>query len=185
MPASEDTILLYVSHLYLNKLKYTSIRVYLAAVRSLHVEQGIGNPLEGYLQVKQAIRCLQINESSPKQKLPITIDVLRDLHEVCSDGSFNNAMLWSAITAAFYGCLRASEFTVPVCFDQNIHLCVENVTFIDDYNQCFMSLFIKRSKTDITNKGFTVNICCVPDITCDVCVTNLGVIWLDSHNFLL
>ena len=169
VPASEDTILLYVTHLYLNKLKYTSVRVYLSAVRSLHIEEGVGNPIEGYLQVKQAVRCLQINNSSPKQKLPITISVLRDLHQVCSAGSFNNKMLWAAITTAFYGCLRASEFTVPVTFDPQVHLCVNSVTFTNAYAQSVMSLFVKRSKTDLTNKGFTVNICCVPDITCAVC----------------
>ena len=37
LPASEDTLLLYVAFLYDLKLKGGTIRVYLAAVRSLHI----------------------------------------------------------------------------------------------------------------------------------------------------
>jgi hypothetical protein len=118
--------------------------------------------------VKQALRALQINGEKPRQKLPITLDILRDLHSTCDILQDGN-MLWAAMTMAFYGCLRASEFTTSVSFDSNIHLCNIDVTFGTLENTPFMKVFIKRSKTDQSNRGFTINISCVPDITCAVC----------------
>ena len=40
-PATDHTLLLYVAYLGDKKLKYSSIKVYLDAVRSLHVESGL------------------------------------------------------------------------------------------------------------------------------------------------
>ena len=172
IPASENTMLLYVTYLYLQKLKYGSIRVYISAVRSLHVESGLGNPFENYLLMKQAIRALQINGDKPKQKLPITIDVLRDLYTV-TNSIPDGQMLWAVMTMAFYGCLRASEFTISGVFDPNINLCIQDVTFYSDNEHKYMSVLIKRSKTDVSNKGFTIYISCVPDVTCAVCAMSI------------
>ena len=49
MPADEEMLLLYVAYLDHSKLCPGSIRVYLVAVQSLHIEEGWENPLEGTL----------------------------------------------------------------------------------------------------------------------------------------
>ena len=49
MPACQDTLLSYVAYLNNRCLKHGSISVYLAAVRSMHIEAGYPNPLENFL----------------------------------------------------------------------------------------------------------------------------------------
>ena len=170
LPASEETVLLFVSDMYLNKFKYSSVRVYLAAVRLLHVEEGFSNPLEGYLRVKQAVRAFQINASPQKQKLPITLKVLQQLYKVVPNPQdVDIAMEWAAMSLAFYACLRASEFTVRTKFDHNVNITMQDVKFHSYQGQEYMSVLIKRSKTDVENKGFIVNIPCVSHVTCAVC----------------
>ena len=169
LPADEDTILLYISYLYLNDLRYNSIRVYISAIRSLHVESGFGNPLESFLLVKQALRSLQINSDTPNQKLPITLSILRDLYSVCNGQDPDSKMMWAALTLAFYGCLRASEFTVDKKFNSLHNLTMSDVEFHSNEVDHYMSVRIKRSKTDYSNKGFLVNICCIKDMSCAVC----------------
>ena len=55
LPCTEDTILLYLSYLYKKGYTGNTIRVYISAVRSLHVEEGYGNPIQGFLRLKQAL----------------------------------------------------------------------------------------------------------------------------------
>ena len=54
-PADEWTLCLFVTHLA-DSLRYSSIKVYLSAVRSLHVDQGFTDPLENCLQLQRVIR---------------------------------------------------------------------------------------------------------------------------------
>ena len=69
------------------------------------------------------------------------------------------------MTLAFFGCLRASEFTVQGSFDPAIHLCGTDVNIIQDQNPPYASVFIKHSKTDIYNKGVTIYVGCTADST--------------------
>ena len=43
MPASEDTLLMFVGHLAQQSLAHQTIQVYLSAVRNLHVTAGLHN----------------------------------------------------------------------------------------------------------------------------------------------
>ena len=48
LPASEDVLIRFCCHLA-NILHHSSIKVYLSAVRSLHIEEGLPSRLVGYL----------------------------------------------------------------------------------------------------------------------------------------
>ena len=54
LPASEWTLMLFASHLS-NTIKASSIKVYLAAIRSLHLENGFPNPLANCLRLERVI----------------------------------------------------------------------------------------------------------------------------------
>ena len=55
LPASEETIILFATHLA-QRIKPQAMNVYLAAVRSLHISNGLSNPLQPGLRLKQTLR---------------------------------------------------------------------------------------------------------------------------------
>jgi hypothetical protein len=162
---------MYVAHLCERGIKHNSVKVYLAAVRSLHIELGYDNPLSGCQRLTRAVKAISITSEAPKQKLPITLDILFKIEETMND-NFDSNVLWAAMTLAHFGCLRAGELTVPsvMSFDPLIHLSVGDVNFSQlDPNTPYMSVFIKRSKTDKSNKGFNVYIGCSGTNVCALC----------------
>jgi hypothetical protein len=80
-------------------------------------------------------------------------------------------MLWSAITLAYFGLLRASELCVTsTSFDPKTNL---NLTDVKVYNpgqpSAYMSVHVKQSKTDTGGKGVHVFIGCSGQPVCAVC----------------
>ena len=61
MPTTEDILLLYIAHLFDSGLKGSSIRVYLSAVRSLHVYRGFQYPT-GMLRLQLALKGAMVNQ---------------------------------------------------------------------------------------------------------------------------
>ena len=173
MPATEDVLLLYVSYLYRQGLSYNTIQVYLYSIRSLHIFHGYNNPLQHCLRLNQIVKAVHISSGVAKQKLPITVELLRKLQPIVS--TFNDgSMLWTAMLLAFFGCLRASEFTVNSSFSPSVHLSIGDVSFshIDDHP--YAVVIIKQSKTDTFNKGVSVYIGCTGDcIMCAHCSLKL------------
>ena len=79
LPATEDVLLLYVAYWYKQQLSYSTVHVYLAAIRSLHIFQGFKNHVEGSLRLKQAIKAVHIEHGHSIQKLPITFQILQNM----------------------------------------------------------------------------------------------------------
>ena len=159
MPATEQVLLLYIAYLYDQKLSHSTVHVYLAAVRSLHIFHGYNNPLEGKLMLKQAVKAVHIERGQSNQKLPITYTILKRMYHVVL--SFQDGhVLWAAMTLAFFGCFRAAEITVNTEFELTKHLSVSSVSFSDDSDLPYMVVTIMHSKTDTYNKGVHVYIGC-------------------------
>ena len=55
LPTSEQTLLRFCSHLA-DRLHHSSIKVYLSAIRSLHIDQGFPDPLVNCLQLHRLLR---------------------------------------------------------------------------------------------------------------------------------
>ena len=171
---NEDALLMYVAYLKEQGLKVSSIKVYLAAVRSYYVEKGYGNILDGYLRLKQAIKALEINAEPPKVKLPVTLELLDRIRSVVTQDYEGNLFL-AAICLGFYGCLRCSEFTVNTEFSSAKHLCRDDIVFLNVDGISVVRAHIKRSKTDHYNKGFFVYLPCMCPHACAHC---------SMHNYL-
>ena len=163
---------MYVAYLHNRNLKSSTVKVYLAAVRNLHVTEGYGNPLEGCLRVKQAVRALEINGEAPKQKMAITLDIMSKIHGLIQFQNFDQLLFWAAMTLAHFGCLRCAEFTVPnqLAFNPSIHLNLNDIVFHNlSTGEKFFTIQIKRSKTDRKNLGFTIYIGCSGHQVCGYC----------------
>ena len=80
--------------------------------------------------------------------------------------SSDKAFYWAAFTLAFYGFLRASEYTspTPTHFIRQRHLLRENVTVHKDA----MEILIKGSKTDQFRKSTTLHLPRLGTATCPV-----------------
>lgn len=168
--ASEETLLMYIAHMSERGLQHSTMLVYLSAIRSLHVEAGLSDPLAGCLRINQALKAVQRHSAPPKRKLPITHHILQSLGVILLD-SFDHRMLWSAFTLGYFGLLRAAEFCVTKPpFNPKTNLTVTDINIFNAGDpSAFMSVQIKRSKTDTAGNGVSIYIGCSGHTVCAVC----------------
>ena len=170
LPVNEDVVLQYVAYLSLKKLQASTVKVYYSAIRVYSIKNGYGSPMDSFLRLKMAMRSIEINSRPQNKKLPITIELLSKIRSNMLN-TYNDVLLAAALSLAFFGLLRASEFTVNVVFNPNIHLTLTDVTFhTSDEGMPYVKVSIKRSKTDHYNQGFCLNMGCTQtDMTFHVC----------------
>lgn len=156
-PASTLTLKYFTSHLA-RTVTYQTIKVYLAAIRLKHIELGYPDPTTAPLLKYFVCGIKRIRGSQQRQRLPITIEVLRKLklHLGNTPGYRyqDQRMLWAAFTTAFFGVLRASEFVCPSMskFDPHTTLLWSDLTL----GQSNLRIRIKRSKTDPFRQGHSL-----------------------------
>lgn len=156
LPATEDTLILYVTHLAQTKV-HSTIRTYLAGVRHLHIINGLGNPLEGKLRLELVLK--GINRVKPRQscpRLPVTPTILEVIRQaLLQNPGFNSTMLWAACCMGFFGFMRSGEFTVPSAaqFDPKRHLTTADLTLDSPSNPSTVAVTLRFSKTDQFGRG--------------------------------
>ena len=106
-PASSLTLQFFCTDLS-RHISYKSIKAYLAGIRLAHLELGHSDPTvdESLRLVIRGIRRMQ--GDSCRQRLPITIDLLRTLKQQIRISNYSileQRLLWAAFTTAFYGFL--------------------------------------------------------------------------------
>ena len=172
IPSSEQHILLFIAYLYKKRFPATSIRVYLSAVRSLHLQLGYKNPSEDSYRIKQALKAIERSDSKPKQKLPITYEILCRWKPFFDVYNPVHRMWWAMFTLAHFALLRAAEFTIPnqSVFTVSQHLVNSDVKFqVIDFNVKYMILHLKQSKTDTKGTGVDIYIGCTGTTVCAYC----------------
>ena len=136
MLASESTLLLFATHLGNSNISYATIKIYLSAVRHMHVTTGMHNFFTQQLtpwlqQVLKGIQKSQTLVHPPRERLPITMQIMEDTMQLLSQRpkSYMNVMTWAACCLAFFKFLRVSEFTIPFddLFNQGCHLCLSDI----------------------------------------------------------
>ena len=165
LPGSEQTLLLFITHLGQRNLAHKTIKVYLSAVRNLHITSGHFKAFESQLsprleRVLKGIKSSQAKTKPPHIRLPITSSIMYKIRSLLANtpSDYNNIMLWAACCLAFFGFLRCSEFTVPTqdTFDDATHLSYKDVSVDNWHNPQLISIRIKQSKTDPFRKGVTL-----------------------------
>ena len=112
-PADEWTLCLFVPFLA-DSIQHSSIKVYLSAVRSLHIEQGFPDPLLNCLRLQRVLRGVKRSQGSPaSQRLPITHSLLLVIHRALDLKIFDHCAFWAACLLGYFGFLCSAEFTVP------------------------------------------------------------------------
>ncbi|XP_068742958.1 uncharacterized protein [Montipora capricornis] len=159
-PAEEWTLCLFATFLA-NSMRHSSIKVYLSAVRALHIEQGFGDPLTNCLRLQRVLRGIKRKQGeSQRQRLPITDNLMLVIKRSLNLNTVDHCMFWAACTLAYFGFLRSSEFTVSSlsAFNPSCHLQVKDVSVDSAVAPMCLRLCIKASKTDPFRRGTFIHI---------------------------
>ena len=89
VPTSENTLLLFATHLSLSGLAYTSIKVYCSSINNLHSfhsqHDTYYSALTPFLeQVLRSIKQEQSGTCTEKVRLSINVEVMHQIHSVLS-----------------------------------------------------------------------------------------------------
>ena len=157
LPADEWSLMLFITWLYsVRHLSPATVSVYLASVRSLHVDRGFPDPVKDTPRLHRVLRGIQRSSASPRpSRLPVTQPILFAIRSALSPAVFDHCMFWAACSLAFFGFLRVSEFTCSGPFDPRLHLSLSDVWFDPSGS---IRLLIKSSKTDPFRRGVILSI---------------------------
>ena len=113
-PATEWTLCLFATFLA-DSLRHTSIKVYLSAVRSLHVDQGFTDPLKNCLWLQRVVRGIKRSQGSFPANLclPISCNILRIIHSALDLHSFDDHLFSAACLLAYFGFFEVSRIHRP------------------------------------------------------------------------
>ena len=165
VPATEVTILLYVTHVNKKGLAHGSVMVHLAAIRNLHVQQGYGEPNVACPQIKQALKAIKDAGPQPIRKQPIKLQLLMEMWKLLQGTS--HELLWKAVLSiAFYGGLRVAEYTATQA-KSNTAPSVNSIRFEKSKGQIIMYYTVAQTKT--CPAGITVPYGCSRHQVCAVC----------------
>ena len=156
---------MFVSHLAQEGLAHTSIKVYLSAVRNLHISAGLHEVFSRQLtpRVELVLKGIKRDKAGlpPKStRLPITTDIMTKIKEdlLRQPKDYTNILLWAACCVAFFGFLRCGEFTVPsqADYDPGAHLSFNDIAIDDKRSPSVIQVNIKQSKTDPFRQGVQI-----------------------------
>ena len=152
LPASEDTLLLFATYLS-QRVTPSTIKVYLCAVRNLHIESGLPNPMDQLYRLPHLLRGIKRLYSQEKRtRLPITPSILLSFRTLLNLQWHDHIMLWTAMLVAFFAFLRSAELVALTVGD--ISTCTSSIpsplpTYI---------LSIRASKTDPFRRGCQIRL---------------------------
>ena len=158
LPATDLTLSCFAAHMA-GRVKPGTVRVYLAAVRNLHLDLGLPDPTANSTLLHRVTKGIHRahGPAAGRPRLPITVDILHKLARALLGSDTNivdRLMLHAAILLAFHGCLRGAEFTAPTPFDHRRHASRGDISI----NLDGMQFHLKSSKADQLCKGTTIHI---------------------------
>ena len=89
-----------------DNLTHASIKVYLSAVRSLHIDHGFSDPFVNCLRLHRLLRGIKwVQGPLSPQHLPMTLDHLPAIQHGLDFSRRDLVMLWAACCLGFFGFL--------------------------------------------------------------------------------
>ena len=177
IPTTECTLTLFVTHLATSNTSLRTIKVYLAAVRHMHVCKGLHKQFNYQVTprlhlILRGIKKRQAGRRFTKPRLPITIPIPRSIKTPLSKeaSSYDSTTFWAMCCLAFFGFLRVSEFTIPAenSYDSSCHLSLGDIAVDNRTKSRLLQLFLKQSKTDPYKQGTKVYMGTTDSTVCPV-----------------
>ena len=164
---SEEILMYFTCHCYGNmKLKYCTIKTYLAGIRHYFVSLGCDNPLINpvngleLIRLKNLLRAIKrIQGVTKKPRLPLTFDLILRLCNMFDQscfGHYTDKLMKATSCIAFFGFLRCGEFTCQKSFSSKENLCWGDLILSPECNKLILT--IKVSKTDPFRQGIDIAI---------------------------
>ena len=160
-PPHEQTLILFATHIA-SFSSHSNVKLHLSGIKHHAIIHNYYIPFRDYLRLYLLMRGIKRSQgrsrSLPK-RLPITPSLLR----IIKDNLFNSSrlfedkiMIWAAITTAFFGFLRISEYT---SHKKSAHDPSTTLLFTDiAISNHSAAVHIKTSKTDPFRHGVTVRL---------------------------
>ena len=161
IPTSESTLTLFITHLAVSNVSHGTIKVYLSAVRHMHICRGLRKHFRKQLTprlllILRGIIKHQADIHPVRKCLPITIQLLgRIRHLLSKQPSYVNTTLWAMCCLAFFGFLRVSELTIPTEAHTNPHaICHSKILqWTADQSLVYYNCFSNSRKQTHSNMG--------------------------------
>ena len=159
LPALENVLINFVGHLAPHYAPGT-LRAYLTAIRSWHIDMGYGDPLDGCLLLQRCMRGAKRLYSQPRRaREPFTMDLLRRIWPLKTGSPWDDVLFRAALCLGFFGFLRLGEMAIATSsttFDPAKHACLGDLRLINSGQT--IAFTIKVSKTDPFRQGSVVHI---------------------------
>ena len=133
-PISQIDLGRYIAFLS-HRLSFSSVRQYLNVVRLVHLDCGLKNPLEQNWYVSSILKGVRrIKGDVTHQKLPITLEILREIFVRLNLNTSFDRSFWTACLVAFFSFFRKSNLLVQshILFNPSRHLCASDVKFTSE-----------------------------------------------------
>ena len=134
VPLSQENIGRYIAFLS-RRLCFNSVKQYLNAVRLVHLEAGLPNPLDKNWYITSILKGVRwVKGDASVQKLPITLDILRQIFLTLNLHNSFDRTFWAAYLVGFFSFFRKSNLLVSshMLFDQAKNLGSQDVQFTTD-----------------------------------------------------
>lgn len=131
VPLSQENLGRYIAFLS-RRLCFNSVKQYLNIVRLIHLEAGLPNPLDKNWYVASILKGVRrVKGDASVQKLPITIDILKQVFLTLNLHSSFDRTFWATCLVGFFSFFRKSNLLVPshLLFDPERNLCAGDVQF--------------------------------------------------------
>ena len=167
-----------MASLALDNISANSIKVYLSAIRQLHIQRKLCPPPIGDMaRLAQVLRGIKISQASAnklptRQRSPMTPELLHKIKVAWQKYPIDDEkiMLWAAFLTAFFGFMRSGELCAHSSkdFDPATVLSVNDVSVDDLSNPRLLRIHLKVSKTDPYRAGVDIFLARTDDDLCPV-----------------
>lgn len=152
--ADEQLLIDYLLHSAVNEHRAPgTLKLRLAAVRSVHLSLGLNDPLEGRGRITMALAGLRRRYKVPERRAPVTPRMLQWLHTHLHAQGQEGSLMWAIVALGFFFLLRASEVLPLGYISTSRQLKGENVLLYSRGVRCGLQSLREADEVQITLKG--------------------------------
>ncbi|PPQ83082.1 hypothetical protein CVT24_012140, partial [Panaeolus cyanescens] len=162
LPASSEAIAEWIGDMVFRNLSSSTIRSYISALRSLHIDLGLPYTAFDSPVLQRVLRGAKrlLGSKQVLRKLPINLEILQKISATTpTSPTIDDLVFDAAIKLAWSGFLRCGEFTTKSKFSPSTNLTRDSIDFKPSFDDAdHIKLTLPSSKTDTFRKGVTITI---------------------------